>query len=85
MCAGYNFTDMTVTLGLLLSVKQIDNDACSNIPLKHKYPYMQRLLYLYQNYPNPFNPTTTIEFTVPDKEKVTLSSIIILGQSLHDF
>jgi hypothetical protein len=37
---------------------------------------------LKQNYPNPFNPSTTIEFTFPKPEFVTLKVYNILGKEI---
>lgn len=50
----------------------IDNHQ-TTIPLKFD---------LRQNYPNPFNPTTTISFSIPAKQKVTLTIFNTLGQKI---
>ena len=37
---------------------------------------------LQQNYPNPFNPGTTIEFTLPNADFVTLKVYNVVGQEI---
>jgi photosystem II stability/assembly factor-like uncharacterized protein len=37
---------------------------------------------LFQNYPNPFNPSTTINFTIPQNDQVTLKIFDMLGNEI---
>ena len=50
--------------------------------------YVHRILpldfKLNQNYPNPFNPTTTISFTLPQAEQVTLVIYDMMGRQVKE-
>lgn len=65
-------TEVLDKFGLLetiTDVEKIDNIIPNKISLE-------------QNYPNPFNPTTTINYSIPNKEEVELSIFNILGQKM---
>jgi len=51
----------------------INDEDISEMPSAYK---------LNQNYPNPFNPSTTIEFTLPKSEFVSLKVYNILGEEI---
>jgi len=50
---------------------EINDDNHKDIPLAYT---------LAQNYPNPFNPSTTIEYTLPETQRVFLRVYDALGQ-----
>jgi hypothetical protein len=55
---------------LLTSVKEKPEEA---LPAEYQ---------LEQNYPNPFNPSTTIRFSIPHREYVTLKIFDVLGREV---
>ena len=44
--------------------------------------YVTDRIVLYQNFPNPFNPSTTIQFSVPERVNVKLTVYNMLGQKI---
>ena len=48
-------------------------------PVMIKVPAPQKFT-LTQNYPNPFNPVTSIRYTLPGREMVTLTIYNMMGQ-----
>jgi len=56
-------------------------DLLTNVSLL-KLPSLPFQFSLEQNFPNPFNPTTTIRYTIPSNDFITLRIFDILGNSV---
>ncbi|MEJ2617120.1 MAG: T9SS type A sorting domain-containing protein, partial [Ignavibacteriaceae bacterium] len=83
----YDFIDKDITNSGIYKyrLKQIDNDGTFeyskivnvNVSLPENY-------YLSQNYPNPFNPETRIDFSIPQKQMVTLRIYNTIGEQVAE-
>lgn len=63
------------TIGYATSVLTGIEDDLTLMPKEYK---------LLQNYPNPFNPSTTIEYSIPEKSFVSLKVYDVLGREVSD-
>lgn len=78
MCHGANVFDNVASN---LECKQCHGDPHSETAMEREEP-LPADYSLNQNYPNPFNPSTTISFSVPISEKITLSIYDINGRHI---
>ena len=82
----YSFIDDAVNAGkYFYRLKQLDIDGSFKYSNVIEVNLDKHLQYkLNQNYPNPFNPTTTLSFSIPQKEFVSLAIYNSLGEKVTD-
>ena len=49
------------------------------VDVSNYYSNIPEDFYLFQNYPNPFNPSTTIQYSIPERSNVVINVYDILG------
>ena len=67
--------DIKIIAGDKEYVESMSQDILSNIPEDFA---------LGQNYPNPFNPVTNMDYTLPQRSRVTISIYNVLGQEIKN-
>jgi hypothetical protein len=81
----YSYRDATLEPGrYAYRIKQIDLDGTFSYASSAEVEVgvAPKALALESNYPNPFNPSTTIEFTIPEKGHASLKVFNMLGQEV---
>ncbi len=63
--------------GGLIKLRDLSSDLLKIKVNRNKFSYE-----LFQNYPNPFNSSTTIKFQVPEKDRVIIKLLDILGREI---
>jgi len=82
----YSFLDNDIVAAGIYyyRLKQIDNDGSYEFSQIIEIDFNSPISFeLKQNYPNPFNPSTTITFTLPANEIVSLSVYNMLGEEIQ--
>jgi hypothetical protein len=80
----YSFVDNNIVGGDLFNyrLKQLDNDGQFEYSSLIEVKVVPKKCELYQNYPNPFNPTTSILYTIGNRQFVSLKVYDVLGNEI---
>ncbi len=80
----YSFTDQYLGEGsrFVYRLKQIDLDGSFSYSKTVEVVVLPNKFSLKQNFPNPFNPTTVINFSIAEKQSVTLTVTNAIGQEV---
>jgi hypothetical protein len=83
---SYSFSDENLSSGKYsYRLKQVDFDGTSEYSNVVTVDIGSPLSFdLSQNYPNPFNPSTTINFTLPERTNVSIKVYNILGSLISE-
>lgn len=81
---SYSYVDARATEKVAYRLKQIDRDGKFEYSKEVEVMITQTptLFALMQNYPNPFNPTTTIKYSIPSEQFVSIKLFNGLGQEI---
>jgi hypothetical protein len=72
-------TSIQLTVGSFSDTYWFELGTVSAVPAP---PLVPETFWLFQNYPNPFNPTTTIQYSVPGTQYVSLKIYDVLGRDV---
>lgn len=79
---GFEFIPYEIGVEILTRALNFTNDSTMSTSIADEISTQPLYYNLSQNYPNPFNPLTTIEFSIPVREKVELKVFNSIGEEV---